>query len=123
MATELNNKVIRESTVEADGRKIIISLNEDQTISFKLKGMKSGVVSIPIQELYAQLTNGSATVTEKPKTVATIRKKDSGDYDGGPLIPLNRFRSLNAITPGKAETIARVDELVVIILDEIQNGR
>ena len=56
MATILVKDVTRESELECNGRKIVVTLTKDQRVSMKLKGMKSGIVSIGLDELYAQLT-------------------------------------------------------------------
>lgn len=55
MATVLDKDLTRETTVKVDEREIQITLTENQTISMKLKGMKSGSVEIPIGDLYKQL--------------------------------------------------------------------
>lgn len=96
MATILDKDLTRESTVKYDEREIQVTLTADQKISFKLKGMKSGVLSISIEDLYNQL-NGEDTVIEKPKTGSvSIKKKDNND--GSPVISLNRLRSMNMVT-------------------------
>lgn len=110
MATKLSNEVVRESSTKVNDREIIVSLNEDQTISMKLKGMKSGTVSIGIKELWNTLND---TKPEESKKRLPI-KKDGKE----PMIPLYRLRTLNATTPGKIETIARVDELIVDLIEE-----
>lgn len=112
MATKLESKVVRESSETADDREIIVTLAEDQTILMKLKGMKSGIVSIGIKELWDQLNNKP---TDKPaKSSFKERKSTTGD----PMVSLNRLRTMNATTPGKVETITRVDMLIVELLEE-----
>ena len=46
MATKLDKDIIRESTVQIDGREIMVTVSANQEIKFKLKGMKSGELSI-----------------------------------------------------------------------------
>lgn len=93
MATILDKDVTRESTVAVDGREIQVTLTADQTISFKLKGMKSGVLSIGIDTLYNQLAGVTEEVKEKPKE-APKKKKSSEE----PMISLHRLRSLSLVT-------------------------
>jgi hypothetical protein len=96
MATKLDKAVIRESTIMVDDRNIIVSINEDQTISMKLKGMKSGMVSINIEELYKTL---AGDVSSKPKKepadgALTITAESILPVSGSePIINLNHFRS------------------------------
>lgn len=115
MATPLDKLVVRESTETVDDRNILVALTEDQRISFRLKGMKSGASSIPIKELYAQL---AGTVVAKPKVSKTVSQPT-----GEVMIPLSRLRILNATTPGKIELVARLDELIVEILEELKNEK
>lgn len=70
MATILDKDIIRVSSIEIDGREVLITLTADQTISLKLKGLKKGEVSISIQDLYNQLSGskGSAEPSEPKKT-------------------------------------------------------
>lgn len=112
MATQLSSLIVRESTETVDERNILVALTEDQRISFRLKGMKSGVVSIPIKELYQQLSGGPV---DKP--LKTFKKKEAVKSDE-PMVSLNRLRVKNATTPGKAEFISRLDEIIVELLEE-----
>ena len=61
MASELNKNITRVSTIEVDGREVLVTLTADQTISLKLKGLKKGEVSISIQDLYNQLSGSKQT--------------------------------------------------------------
>lgn len=102
MATILDKELTRESTVKVDDREILITLTEDQKVSMKLKGMKSGTVSIDIEKLYNQL-KGDAPVVEYKK--ATDVRKPRPDDDV--MISLKQLRVFNAIArldmPMKAE--------------------
>lgn len=98
MATILDKDVLRESTVKYDGREIQVTLTENQEITFKLKGMKSGMLSIGIEELYKQLASADIDAVEtKPKAnkpISFVNKSKTGEYDGGPMVPLGRLRSM-----------------------------
>lgn len=110
MATKLESLIVRESSETVDDRNILVALTEDQRISFRLKGMKSGMVSIPIKDLYEQL---SGQVVAKPKAGKTTSIPTDEI-----MIPLSRLRVKNATTPGKVEYIARLDEIIVEIINE-----
>lgn len=94
MATILDKDITRESTVTVDGREVQVTLTAEQTISFKLKGMKSGILSIGIDELYNQLAGVEEKVEEKPKEVKPKKSKSTEE----PMISLNRLRSLSLVT-------------------------
>src|SRR5882724_4700876 len=97
MATNLDSLVIRESSETADERNILVALTPDQRISFRLKGMKSGHVSIPIKELYLQLISAAP----HPAKSASRRIPTEVAFESTPLAVLNRIRTLNATTPGR----------------------
>lgn len=78
MATILDKDITRETTIRFDEREIQITLTEQQTISMKLKGMKSGAVEIPIDDLYKQL---KGDVVEAPKGGQPISVKHEEDDD------------------------------------------
>lgn len=80
MATILDKDITRESTVKVDNREIMITLTEDQKISMKLKGMKSGSVDISIGDLYHQLNGG-----EKPNKILVFNNEDD-DEDNKPMV-------------------------------------
>ena len=65
MATLLNKEITRETTIKVEDREIQITLTEDQKISMKLKGMKSGTVTIDIGDLYKQLIQKEEVKNEK----------------------------------------------------------
>ena len=119
MATTLDKLVVRESTEMFDDRNILVALTEDQRVSFRLKGMKSGTISITIKELYEQL-NGSPVSKEKKKSVVTTRLTPVSKDE--PMISLNRLRSLNAVTPGKIEALVKLDEILVELIKETQRS-
>lgn len=110
MATILDKDVTRESTVKYDDREIQVTLTADQTITFKLKGMKSGILSIGIGELYAQLRGDDTKKEAKPSSVSVKRK--SNDDEASPMISLNRLRSLNMVTPMDMKTKLELEGLI-----------
>jgi hypothetical protein len=73
MATVLEKKVVRESKAQRDDRNIVISLTEDQEISLKLKGLKSGEVTISINDLYNYLS-GDGDEKESEEKEPEVKK-------------------------------------------------
>ncbi len=98
MATILDKDITRESTVTFADRLVLVTLTADQQISFKLKGMKSGTLSISIDEIYKQLAGVADADTsikvEKQKPLVIQHRVRGGEYDGGPMVPLNKLRSM-----------------------------
>jgi hypothetical protein len=78
MATILDKDITRETTIRVEDREIQITLTEQQSISMKLKGMKSGSVEIPIVDLYKQL---KGDVAEEPKEKHSVSIKHEEDED------------------------------------------
>lgn len=119
MATPLTKNLLRESLDKFDGREIMVTLREDQKIALKLKGMKSGEVTIGILDLYKDLANvdtpevESAPATKSPVSIITTPKKGS---KGGHLIDatefLNNLRSMNAISMLDIETMTKFDGII-----------
>lgn len=119
MATPLDKLIVRESTEQVDDRNILVALTEDQRISFRLKGMKSGAVSIPIKELYGQLTNSPSSVG---KTMQVPKKGVHNlPMESNMEILVQRLRTKNATTPCKLDLISRLDELFAEVLTELKN--
>jgi hypothetical protein len=107
MATILDKDLVRESTVKYDKREIIVTLTEDQKISFKLKGMKSGEVSIGIEQLYKQLMgveDKGLAGKVKSKVVEQPKFKKS---DENPVIDLYSLRTSAMVT--KMDMSAKVE--------------
>jgi hypothetical protein len=92
MATILDKDLTRESTVKFDDREIQVTLTADQKITFKLKGMKSGMLSISIEDLYLHL---AGEPNESKSKAAPVKKKDTGD---DPMISLHRLRHMTLVT-------------------------
>jgi len=135
MATKLESKVVRETTAIANDREIVITLTEDQKVSMRLKGMKSGDVEIGIKELWNQLNsigdlpwqNGENALDGKNVKVADVddvwedeetpkKVKIAKDFPGSTMISLNKLRSLNAVTHSDLNITVKLDELIVDLL-------
>lgn len=100
MATKLDKEITRESAIKYDNREILITLTEDQMISMKLKGLKSGSLSISIDELYKQL-RGEVFEAKAPvatKTGSMSIKKKVVEDDKTPMISLYALRTNNLVT-------------------------
>lgn len=119
MATILERDIIRESTSKYDNREIVVTLTDKQKISFKLKGMKSGEVSISILELYKQLNNiedkGLISKTKFEKVVEPKFKKS----DENPMIDLYSLRTSAKVT--RMDMSAKV-ELEKVICELIKQN-
>lgn len=123
MATVLDKSVIRESTVKVTGREILVTLGDDQSISMKLKGMKSGEVVISIIDLYEQLTGGPAiehSVIEVESVVPRDEKLDKTQKDN-PTISLYELRTRFATTPMAFDTHALFDGVIASCIREKRN--
>jgi hypothetical protein len=125
MATELNKKIQRESTEEFDGRRINVFLNPDQTISLKLKGMKTGEVKINIIDLYKQLNgvNDSDTNNNDKASLSIITTKADKVNKSEPMIPLNTLRSMNAISTLDTTTMMKFDGIIKEVIDKIKSEK
>jgi len=115
MATALNKDIIRETTVEIDGRLIITTLTKDQTIKFKRKGLRTGEVSISIEEIYCQLDGCEAPSKKKS---LSINRNEVKPIKGNPMIPLHDLRSHNAISGLDIPTLAKFDQIIKSLIDE-----
>lgn len=116
MATILDKDLIRESTVKYDNREIQITLTQDQKISFKLKGMKSGVLSISIEELYKQLVGDEPSLefdheSEEVEVTTTRSPLDKSTKDN-PMISLHELRTKINTTPLGIDIIAKIDPII-----------
>lgn len=114
MAVKLEKDLTRESSIEVDDRTIMVTLTKDQEITFKLKGMKSGAVSINIGELYNQLTDGKKP-SKGPK-----KSKEQLD-DSVPIINLHDFRSQYLISPDFPLNIkVRLESITVNLIKSLK---
>jgi hypothetical protein len=79
VATKLSREIIRETTIEANGRKLLVYLNPKQEIGFKFKGLKHEPFFFNLISVYNQLmdielvdeSNISNDVEEKEENVST----------------------------------------------------
>jgi hypothetical protein len=96
--TILNGDLSRESTIKHDDREIQVTLTADQTIQFKLKGMKSGILTISIEQLYKQLRGEELDDVQVPKVGSVTIKKKAETGGNGPMISLNSLRTHMLVT-------------------------
>lgn len=121
MATKLDKDVVRESTVKVDNREIVVTLSADQKITMKLKGMKSGEVSIDILELFGQLSGGLPQNEEKPgksgKSVVVSNEKPAKMAKNNPMISLYDLRTYNAISALDYPTLVKFEGIIKNLID------
>lgn len=127
MATKLIKNITRESSDQFDGREIMVTLKDTQRVSLKLKGMKSGEVSINVLELYKQLANvDSPDETEKTKDLVSIsntpKKVKSGTLINAKEF-LNELRSSNAIAMLDVETMCKFEGLIGEAMDKLKQQK
>ncbi len=126
MATSLDKDITRESSVKIDNREINVTLTSDQEIKLKLKGMKSGELTIKIEDLYNFLLNGgvesSASMAVEPSAqeskslkIISNEDRDKNDKDN-PMINLHDLRSLNAISGFDIPTLTKLDGLLAELI-------
>ena len=114
MATILDKDLQRESTVLANDRNIMVTLGSDQTIKFKLKGMKSGEVSIGIEDLWKQLNGIEETKSDESKKSLVIETDDEIEQKSSkdnPMIPLYDIRSRLCVSL-TADILTKVDPIL-----------
>ena len=128
MATKLDKGVTRESTETVDGRNIYVTLDADQTIKLKLKGMKSGILTIKVKNLYAQLSG--IPLEEEENTNEPIVKESAGPVETNTVVPrltgggkgymsLSDFRSLYLISADIPLNIkTKLEAITARILEE-----
>lgn len=121
MATKLEKDITRESTAKDDGKEIMVTLTSDQKITMKLKGKRSGAVSIDIEELYAQLTGKSLKKDiNKPKVSTSITSEGKKPTKKNPMILLSDLRSMNAISGGDYRQVAHFDGLIKNLIENMK---
>lgn len=122
MATILDKDLLRETTIKIDGREILITLTDKQSINMKLKGMKSGDVEISIEDLYKQLKSGvSSNKVEDDKTdVRYSGGVDLSSYKGQDryLISLNDIRTYLNVKPIEMKMKQTFDGLLLDLINE-----
>lgn len=120
MATILDKDLVRESTEKFDSREILVTITEKQTISFKLKGMKSGEVSIGILPLYKQLTGIDDSLAKgvRGATIPVKLPKKIKDLEGDPMINLYRLRALNMVTKMDISVKLELEKLICELIKQ-----
>jgi hypothetical protein len=122
MATILDKDLVRESTVKIDGREVLVTLTDKQTISMKLKGMKSGEVEISIEDLFKQLKGEapSKKVEDDKPEVKYTGGVDLSSYKGQDryLISLNDIRHFINVKPIDVKMKQTFDGLLVDLINE-----
>jgi hypothetical protein len=114
MATKLDKDLTRETSVVVNEREVILTLTADQNINMKLKGMKSGHVSIPIKDVYDQLTGGGSQPEAEVEGVpAKLKAGKESD-----MVSLQDLRSRFNVTGLPYESIVQVDMIIVEMLKE-----
>lgn len=138
MATILDKDLIRETTIKYNDREIVVTLGADQKFHFKLKGMKSGTVSIGIDTVYKQIVGadtpnsglladalsvGDAVIEDDYllKKQASINELEmSKASKDNPMISLYDLRTKSAVTVMPVETHVLFEN---IILDCIKTAQ
>jgi len=121
MATKLEKDLTRESTVKVDDREIQITITEDQKVSMRLKGMKSGEVNIGIEELWHQLNGTDIDSVNEPvmkhsgSVVTSTSKPKRGSSD--PMMSLYDIRSHNAISGLDMQTLVKFESIIKSLID------
>jgi len=130
MATILDKDITRETTIRVEDREIQITLTEQQTISMKLKGMKSGSVEIPIGDLYHQLKGNVSEVPKQNQPIAfkheeedvdkPITKNDLSAYKGDSrfLISIHDIRHAMIITSMDYDVKMKFEAFLVGLINE-----
>lgn len=108
MATLLDKDLVRESTIKIGEREIVVTIGADQTISMKLKGMKTGSVSISIEDLYNKLAGSGPTVIQ-----ATQKKASDG-----PMMSLHDIRHRSNVRGFDYATTVKFDNLLNELIEE-----
>jgi len=117
MATKLEKDITRESSIKVNDREIIITMTESQGVSMKLKGMKTGIVSIPISELYGQLAGVVPNVEPPKKEMISVKRRNQKETNTGPMISLIDLRSHNAISALDYETLVKFEGIIKSMMD------
>jgi hypothetical protein len=99
MATKLEKDIVRETTIEVDGKILLVTLTKNQTIKIREKGRGKDIqeVEIGIEQLFTQLL-----------TQGTAANEDTA------MISLTDFRSQYLI-----QTKERIPLDVKVILEQI----
>lgn len=136
MATILDKDLVRESTVKFKDREVQVTLGADQTIRFKLKGMKTGEVSISINDIYSQLAGikSEDSIVEKKGSVSFMHSDKENDItpskyngavdlssykgDGRYVISLQDLRHYINVKPLDMNTKHAIEGFLVDLINE-----
>jgi hypothetical protein len=116
MATKLTKNLVRESLVKFKDREIMVTLTDDQKITLKEKGLKTGDVSVGILELFKKLKGVSDEKPEGPVSVKGSQKKAESKTELEQI--LNDIRSQNAISTASPQVISQLDGIISNMLKE-----
>ena len=120
MATKLEKNLTREASVKADDREILITITADQKVSMKLKGLRTGEVSISIEDLWHQL-NGTnleeKESTSKKSGGVSITHKAPKVSKNNPMISLHDIRTYNAISGLDCPTLVKFEGILKNLID------
>lgn len=117
MAVKLDKDILRESTTEVDGKAVNVKLTKNQEIELKLKGKRSGAVTISVKDLWNHL-NGVDESSSKGGLVETTRRPVK--RGGNKMISLNDLRSANAISTLDYATMAKFDGIIKEMIDNLK---
>lgn len=116
MATILDKDLTRESTVKVTDREIQVTLTADQKISMKLKGMKSGILSISIEDLYKQLSGGDTG--EELKSVVIDNTKRGKRENTDMMISLHDVRHRLNVSAFDYSVTSKLDNILNELIEE-----
>jgi len=129
MATILDKDITRETSVKFEDREIQITLTENQSISMKLKGMKSGILEIGIEDLYKQLKGEPLVEDIKPEEVKTPKTTsnviDLSAYKGDEnlVISLHDIRHAVNVHDFDVSTKVKFDNLFVEMINDCKQRK
>jgi hypothetical protein len=102
--TDLNKFIARETSVEVDGKPLVVTLTPTNTIRISQKGKGGKTIEISIEELFKQMLEGGGT---KPLT------KD----DSGKMIRLTDFRTKYLVSPDfDLNTKVKLEQITTTLL-------
>lgn len=118
MATILDKDLVRESTIKIGDREIQVTIGADQTISMKLKGLKTGIVSISIEDLYKQLTVGVEAEDDKLKSITVptggVKKQNPNE----PMISMHDVRHRLNVSGFDYATTVKFDGIMRELIED-----
>lgn len=118
MATVLDKDVIRETSIKINEREIILTMGSDQTISMKLKGMKSGASSISIEDLYNQLNVNEIEEPIKKQGSLSIPTGGNKKQSLEPMISLHDIRHLLNVSNFDYAVSTKWDSIIKSLIED-----